>query len=178
MTMKAALDVHYEADRAAAACMIFQDWQDSAPIKLVRVVLPLAVQYRAGRFYERELPCLLAVLRDANQEFEAILIDGFVHLRVGKGLGAHLFEALDYPTTVIGVAKSLLGLADNYVPILRGQSSKPLYISAAGCPVEEAALLVQCMHGPHRIPTLLKIADRYSRGPMLNLKERHEEISE
>jgi deoxyinosine 3'endonuclease (endonuclease V) len=77
----------------------FKHWQDSEPVKVLRIVLPAAREYHAGRFYERELPALLAVLQQADQEFETILIDGFVHLQVGKGLGAHLYEALQYPSS-------------------------------------------------------------------------------
>jgi deoxyribonuclease V len=166
--MKAALDVHYEKDRAVAACVIFQHWLDSEPVKVLRIVLPAAREYHAGRFYERELPALLVVLQQADQEFETILIDGFVNLKpeVGKGLGTHLFESLPYPATVIGVAKNRLKLADHYIPVLRGNSNKPLYVSAVGCSLEEAARSIQRMHGPHRIPTLLKLADRHARGLM------------
>lgn len=161
--MKAALDVHYECDRAVAACVIFQHWQDSVPVRLVRTVVPAVAPYHAGRFYQRELPCLLYVLEQADQEFETILIDGFVHLREGKGLGHNLFETLPYHPAIIGVAKSMLKLADLYVPLLRGQSTKPLYISALGCSLDEAARLVGSMHGAYRLPTLLKLADRHAR---------------
>jgi deoxyribonuclease V len=162
--MKAALDVHYEKDRAVAACVIFQHWLDSEPVKVLRIVLPAAREYHAGRFYERELPALLVVLQQADQEFETIIIDGFVHLQVGKGLGAHLYEALQYQSAVIGVAKKELKIADRYIPVLRRRSRKPLYVSAIGCSLEEAARSIQRMHGPHRIPTLLKLADRHARG--------------
>ena len=87
------------------------------------------------------------------------------HLRpdVGKGLGAHLFEALPYDAIIIGVAKKPLNVADRFVPILSGRSAKPLYVSAIGCSLEYAAQSIARMHGPFRIPTLLKIADETSR---------------
>jgi len=163
--VKAALDVCYERDRAMAAAVVFAGWTDDAPTTLVRKILPTAAQYRPGRFFERELPCLLAVLDKAAVNFDTILIDGYVHLRAGneKGLGASLFEALPYQAVVIGVAKSPLAIADRFVPILRGRSSKPLFVSAIGCPVQRAARLVASMHGPYRIPTLLRLADRHAR---------------
>jgi len=164
--MKAALDVHYESRRAIGACVVFDDWSDSEPAALVRVVVPGASPYRPGRFYERELPCLLSVLGRSGCEFETIVIDGYVHLRaeVGKGLGAHLFASLPYSPVVIGVAKSPLKIADRFVAITRGRSARPLFVSAIGCPVEQAAQSIASMHGPHRIPTLLKLADRHARG--------------
>lgn len=164
--MKAALDVHYENDMARAACVVFEDWWDSKPAELIRVSVPTPSQYRPGRFYERELPCLMSVLQRANREFDTIIIDGFVHLRpgVGKGLGVHLYESLSYSPVIVGVAKRPLKVADHFVRIIRGRSRRPLYISSIGCPVEEAARLVTSMHGSYRIPTLLKIADQLARG--------------
>jgi len=163
--MKAAVDVHYESDRAVAACIVFRTWQDSRPLTCVRVVLPPAAQYRAGRFYERELPCLLSVLQEANHHFDTIIIDGYTHLlpAIGKGLGARLAESLPYSAVIIGVAKNPLQIADRFVPVLRGRSKKPLYVSAIGCSAAAAARLIASMHGPHRIPTLLQIVDRYGR---------------
>jgi deoxyribonuclease V len=152
-----------------AACVVFNHWRDSTPTDLIRVVVPSTPKYRAGRFYERELPCLLSVLERAGREFETIVIDGYVHLKaeVGKGLGIHLFESLSYAPVVIGVAKNPLKVADSFVPINRGRSRKPLFVSAIGCPVEEAARSILSMHGPHRIPTLLKLADRHARAACL-----------
>lgn len=163
--MKAVLDVHYAYDRSFAACVVFDTWVDSAPTELIRVVVPGAPPYHTGRFYERELPCLISVLQRADREFEAIVIDGYVHLRtdVGKGLGAYLFEALPYAPVVIGVAKTPLQVATGAVPIIRGKSNRPLFVSAIGCPVAQAAQSVVSMHGPYRIPTLLRLADRHAR---------------
>jgi deoxyribonuclease V len=163
--VKAAVDVSYRDDSAVAACVAFDAWSDGEPAWLVRETLPAAARYRAGRFFERELPCLMAVLGKAAMPFEVILIDGYVHLRAdqGAGLGARLAEALPYPAVVIGVAKSPLAIADRFVPITRGRSRKPLLVSAIGCPVERAAALVVGMHGPFRIPTMLRLADRLGR---------------
>jgi deoxyribonuclease V len=165
-SMKAALDVYYENNRSTAACVVFKNWSDSKPTEFIRVVVPSTSQYRAGRFYLRELPCLMSVLQRAGQEFQTIVIDGYVHLKndVGKGLGMHLFESLSYSPVVIGVAKNPLKVADHFVPINRGRSRKPLFVSAVGCSVDEAAQSVLSMHGSHRIPTLLKLADQQARG--------------
>jgi deoxyribonuclease V len=105
------------------------------------------------------------VLKEADQEFETILIDGFVHLlkENGKGLGVHLYESLPYSTTIIGVAKNPLKVADQFVTIYRGRSKRALYISAIGCPLEQASRLISGMHGSYRIPTLLKVAHQQSR---------------
>jgi deoxyribonuclease V len=167
--LKAALDVHYGSDRPIAACVVFNHWWDSTPTDLIRAAVPCTPEYRAGRFYKRELPCLLSVLERAGREFETLVIDGYVHLtaEVGKGLGIHLFESLPYAPVVIGVAKNPLKIAERFVPIHRGRSRKPLFVSAAGCPVQEAARSILSMHGPYRIPTLLKQADHHARAACL-----------
>jgi deoxyribonuclease V len=163
--MKAVLDVHYAKERAFAACIVFNTWLDSEPTETYRAVVPVLSRYRAGSFYERELPCLLAVLNHTKHQYSTIVIDGFVHLKkpVGKGLGVHLYESLPYSTVVIGVAKSPLNMAECFVPIFRGKSKKPLYISSVGCEVEKAATSILNMHGPYRIPTLLLLADQHAR---------------
>ena len=163
--MKAALDVHYDRQRAVVSCVVFNTWLDSEPSEVIRAVVPPASQYRSGRFYERELPCLMSVLNQTRHQFGTIVIDGFVHLKadVGKGLGTHLFESLPYTAEVIGVAKNPLKVADRFVTINRGRSKKPLYVSAVGCPVEQAAKSIISMHGLYRIPTLLKLADQHAR---------------
>ena len=50
------------------------------------------------------------------------------------------------------------------LPVLRGESLRPLFVSAAGMDHARAAALVQGMHGAYRVPTLLKRADQLARG--------------
>jgi len=45
------------------------------------------------------------------------------------------------------------------IPVVRGVSRRPLFVTTAGINAEEAAKGVQAMHGPYRIPTLLKLVD-------------------
>jgi deoxyribonuclease V len=163
--MKAALDVYYQSNSSTAACVVFENWQDSRPTEIIQTVLPSTPPYCAGRFYLREFPCLLSVLEQADRRFETLVIDGYVHLKdhVGKGLGTHLFESLWYSPAVIGVAKKPLKVADHFVPINRGRSSRPLFVSAMGCSVDRAARSISRMHGPYRIPTLLKLTDQTAR---------------
>jgi deoxyribonuclease V len=163
--MRAIVDAHYGRDRTTAACLVFRSWADPAPIEIICTMGPAAAAYRSGRFYERELPILMTVLQAAGQDFETIVIDGYVHLQasIGKGLGTHLHETLAYHPAVVGVAKSPLRVADRLVPVCRGRSRRPLFVSAIGCPAEEAVRSITGMHGPYRIPTLLKQADQYAR---------------
>jgi deoxyribonuclease V len=64
---------------------------------------------------------------------------------------------------VIGVAKTAFRTATHAVPVLRGHSARPLYITAAGMPAREAADLVRHMTGPFRLPDALRRADTLAR---------------
>jgi deoxyinosine 3'endonuclease (endonuclease V) len=89
-------------------------------------------------------------------------VDGYVVLGTRPGLGSHLFEALDGRIPVIGVAKSEFAGSDA-ARVSRGRSGRPLFITAVGMSVETAAACIQAMHGPYRIPTLLRHVDRLAR---------------
>ncbi len=164
--MKAVLDVHYDEQIAHAACVEFLKWNDTDPVRAITVSTRVLSDYRPGRFFERELPCLLTVLKRARRQYESLIIDGYVFLKepVVNGLGAHLEQVLPYSPEVIGVAKNPLRVADRFVTITRGKSKKPLFISSVNIPVEEAAKLVAGMDGAFRIPTLIRLADKVCRG--------------
>jgi deoxyribonuclease V len=79
------------------------------------------------------------------------------------GLGAHLHEALERKCAVVGVAKSFYFRGPNVAEILRGGSRRPLFVTAVGLPLEQAADGVRAMHGKHRIPALLNRVDELSK---------------
>lgn len=164
--MLACTDVHYRATGARGACVLFRAWTDAAPAAEHTVTVPTPGEYHPGRFFERELPVLLELLRGLPDPLNAILIDGYVWLgsRGEPGLGAHLFDALGERVPVIGVAKTAYRGSGFAVPVLRGQGHRPLYVTAAGTDPQQAAEHVRGMHGEHRIPTLLARVDRLSRG--------------
>ena len=64
---------------------------------------------------------------------------------------------------MIGVAKSAFRTATHAVPVLRGTSARPLYVTVAGMPRTDAADLVRRMAGRHRIPDALRRADTLAR---------------
>ncbi len=163
--MIAAVDVHYLDAGATAAGVLFSRWASERPAVELRELIEEVEPYEPGSFYRRELPCLLKLLRAVKQQVETIIVDGYVWLGPGNrpGLGAHLYKALDEQIPVIGVAKSPFKGAVNAQPILRGRSLKPLYVTAAGVDAGLAAENIKSMHGPHRIPTLLKRVDELCR---------------
>jgi deoxyribonuclease V len=163
--MIAAVDVDYRDGFAVAACIEFEDWtSERASRELVEVLSPIE-PYQPGEFYRRELPCILKVLNALETLPRICVIDGFVWLgsREKPGLGAHLFEALGGKVAVVGVAKTQFRGAGPAVEILRGESRKPLWISAAGMDLHEAASAIARMGGGFRMPTLIKRADQLCR---------------
>jgi deoxyribonuclease V len=162
--MIACVDVDYREKEAVAACVLFRAWTDADSASEHVERLPGVEPYRPGEFYRRELPCLLAVLRDVAEPLETVVIDGYVWLRDEDtpGLGGHLFEALGRSVPIVGVAKTRFAGASAEA-VCRGDSRRPLYVSAAGMERVVAARCVQLMHGPYRIPTLLKRVDQLCR---------------
>jgi deoxyribonuclease V len=163
--MIACVDVDYRDEGAVAACLLFRNWTDAEPAGEHICRIERVEPYQPGQFYKRELPCLLAVLEKAAQPLDMVVVDGYVWLgdETRPGLGAHLYEELGKSVPVVGVAKTHFAGAKAARPVLRGDSGKPLYVTAAGVAVEEVARQVQAMHGPFRIPTLLKRVDQLCR---------------
>jgi deoxyribonuclease V len=160
----ACVDVDYRDDHALAACVLFRTWTDALSAGTHREGVAPVQPYQPGQFYRRELPCILAVLGKVQEPLEAVVVDGYVWLQDDQspGLGGHLHAALKLP--VIGVAKTHFLGARAAKPIWRGASQKPLYVTAAGMDVDAAARHVRSMHGPYRVPTLLKLVDLLCRG--------------
>lgn len=154
-------DVHYPPQGGAwAAGLLSARWDDPAPAAEQLVFVPEVAEYSPGDFYRRELPCLLALLGALTVTPAVIVVDGHAWLNGRPGLGARLHEATGLP--VVGVAKRRF-FEGEALPLVRGGSQSPLYISAAGMSAEEARAHVASMHGPYRLPTLLKQVDRRCR---------------
>ncbi|MEY3209787.1 MAG: hypothetical protein RIT28_268 [Pseudomonadota bacterium] len=154
-------DVHYPPLGGAwAAGVTCATWDAPTPAAERLVFVPEVADYEPGAFYRRELPCLLALLHTLTQAPSVIVVDGHAWLNGRPGLGARLHEVTGLP--VVGVAKRRFFEGDA-LPLVRGGSQSPLYVSAAGVPAEEALACVASMHGPHRLPTLLKRVDRLCR---------------
>jgi len=164
--MIACVDVDYRASGAVAACVLFRAWDDAVGVSETVVPIARVEPYEPGKFYRRELPCLLAVLEAAGGAPDVVVVDGYVWLADERepGLGAHLHQALGGRAAVVGVAKTRFAGAGAAREVLRGTSRLPLFVTAAGMDVDVAAGHVRAMHGPHRTPTLLKRVDQLCRG--------------
>jgi deoxyribonuclease V len=167
----ACVDVSYREGCAVAGCLLFEAWTDERPARELVLRTGVAAPYRSGEFYRRELPAIQAVLGRVDVPLDAVVIDGYVWLGASRpGLGAYLYEALGERVPVIGVAKSAWTGphassvdARRAIPLRRGRSEKPLFVTAVGIDLLLAASLVAGMHGAHRIPTLLHEIDRLVR---------------
>ncbi len=160
--MKAAIDVHYHNDDyAVASGVLFSDWQAACSEARISVKIDRIKPYQPGRFFERELPCILALLDAIQPQPELLIIDGFVTLgdEARAGLGTHLYNALGGRIPVIGVAKSSFANSPDSQQVVRGGSQRPLYVTSIGIDHAEAKHLIASMHGQFRVPTLLKLAD-------------------
>ena len=162
--MIAALDVQYDqtTSSALAAAVVFQNWDDEEPFRQYTVRCHDIADYVPGQFYQRELPCLLAVLSEIQEPIDVVVIDGYVSLGEKPGLGIHLWEALQRQKAVVGVAKTRFYSA-SAVEVCRGSSKSPLFVTAVGMEAAEAAAMVATMAGPHRNPKLFKNADQLAR---------------
>ena len=166
--MIACLDVNYRGNRAFAACVLIADWPDGSLSGSLISHCLTAAPYQAGRFYRRELSALTGVLEKVTAPLDAVVVDGYVWLDQEEtpGLGAYLYRKLGETVPVIGVAKSRFRNEAFSCRVFRGRSLRPLYVTAAGMNQQEAADHILVMHGPHRIPTVIKKADRLCRNPI------------
>ena len=161
--MFAAMDVDYRDDRVVAAMVMFEAWTDDSPVSESSIHhLGAAPPYTPGAFYERELPYLVPLIERLVTRPEVVVIDGYVWLGPDRpGLGKHLHDRIGVP--VIGVAKTSFAGAIA-TEVLRGESAQPLYITSVGIDEAIAAAHIREMHGPFRIPTVLKRVDSLARG--------------
>jgi deoxyribonuclease V len=160
-----AVDVDYREGRAWVAGILFRDWGDAQAAAERVVACEVAGDYRPGEFFRRELPCIECLLRKIGQPVDCIVVDGYVYLGSERrpGLGKHLFDAVGQRIPVIGVAKTAFRDTPAATAVFRGQSTRPLYVTAAGVSDELARQRIRSMHGGHRMPTLLQRADRRCR---------------
>ena len=159
------VDVHYSGTEAVAAGVVFKDIESSVIYREYIEKINKVHDYIPGQFYKRELPVLLAVINTVHEEIHTIIVDGYVWLSDDRqpGLGWYLYSALEEKIPVIGVAKSEYKDISGAIKIYRGRSNKPLYVTSAGLPENEAIRLIKMMHGDFRIPTLLKYVDNLAR---------------
>lgn len=161
-----AIDVDYrENSTANVAGILFKKGEDEKPYKTITKKVENIASYESGQFYKRELPCILALLKEIKEEnLDYIIVDGYVFLNENKkGLGAYLYDAIEQKIPIIGVAKNAYSNILEETHIYRGESKKALFITSVGINLEEAKKRIKDMHGEYRNPTLLKEVDQACR---------------
>lgn len=162
-----AFDTYYYENKAKTVCLSFEHWTSSESVNVSSELVEDIAEYVPGAFYKRELPCILSLMKKLPAEsVEAIIVDGFVYLddEQKPGLGKYLYEQLEQKIPVIGVAKTNFATIErNKQLVFRGQSERPLYVTAVGMNLEEAAAKVKSMSGTYRIPDLLKQLDQLTK---------------
>ncbi|MFE6650255.1 endonuclease V [Nocardioides sp. NPDC057772] len=164
VTRFGAADAHYPLSGGGHAALVVSGGPEFGTIIEQRTAwLAEVADYAPGRFYERELPALTALLADTDP-LDVLIVDGYVDLDPDgrPGLGRHVWNAGLAPA-VIGVAKTAFRSATHAEPVLRGSSSRPLYVTAAGISQTDAAYLVRTMSGTARLPEALRLVDRLAR---------------
>ncbi|MGV3611421.1 MAG: endonuclease V [Fluviicola sp.] len=161
-------DTFYGEGYAKTAVIGIADWDSSQAAFVLTDVIHELLDYESGAFYKRELPCLMSIIHKMNLDFskDILVIDGYVILSdEGKlGLGGYLFNELGGRIPVIGVAKNdFVSLHNLKKPLYRGESGKPLFVTAIGYDLQKAHEKITQMHGEFRIPTMLKLADQTCR---------------
>ncbi|MEZ0128697.1 endonuclease V [Flavobacterium sp. LBUM151] len=162
-----AFDTYYFDGKAKTVCLEFEKWNESENFKIHTEIIDNVEEYIPGEFYRRELPCIMSLLNQIDlKTVDVIIVDSFVYLDDEKkyGLGGHLYEKLNKEIPIIGVAKTnFASIEKDKIDILRGDSQKPLFITAIGIELDDVVQKVASMAGEFRIPTLLKELDRLTK---------------
>lgn len=182
-----AIDVYYYPQESWKSYTVsgvkFKSWDSKEPDEIIRFTKSKSdnnlciAPYVSGSFKDRELPCILEFLKQENlKDVDTIIIDGYVilvnnELESINTLGTSLYSELCVNglghISVVGIAKSKYhdeSMMIESVPVLRGDAIRPIYVTAAGwISSGEAAEKVRSMYGEHRLPDLIKLADKYSK---------------
>ena len=159
-----AIDVDYPDTGGARGALVVAGEPTFGTLLDERVAwLDDVAPYEPGAFYKRELPAIHALL-DPLPPLDLLIVDGYVDLDPDgrPGLGAHVRDELGIP--VVGVAKTAFRGATHAVAVRRGGAGRPLFVTAAGVPLPDAAAMVAAMAGPFRLPDALRRVDALARG--------------
>lgn len=160
--MIAIFDVGSVGESALVGCVAIENFSDTEPLSEWIVEGGSVGPYVPGEFYRRELRPLIRAVRSAP-DLSVCVIDAYVDLGedAAPGPGRILFEQTGVP--VVGVAKSrYLGTPTEF-EVLRGESQRPLFVSAAGLNNDRAREYVRAMAGMGRIRSMIRRAHQLSK---------------
>jgi len=159
------VDVFYYQGSAKCVAGVFESWDSRCFKKIYEINVGDFDDYVPGEFFRRELPCIMQLLEVVKEQYDYILVDGYVFLGFIKkpGLGKYLWDNLCVKKPIIGVAKNYFKETPEEYFIFRGRSKKPLYITAIDIPLNVAKENIAKMYGEYRIPDLIKKIDLETR---------------
>lgn len=166
----ACFDVYYYSNYAKACCIVFEVNPIERIIATYSEKISPVCEYIPGKFYKRELPCIIEVYKKINEDIDLIIIDGYTLIGSNKGLGGYLYEYLNKSIPVIGVAKTYFYGVSNYVEVYRGNSKKPLYVTSIGIDLIISENIIKELSGEFRIPYILREVDKMTKNKLLNIK--------
>lgn len=164
------LDVYYQDIEnktiASVAGIRFMGVENHTILNEYRIIVNDVEPYQSGKFYKREMPCLLALIEKIGEPFDVIVIDGYVYLNGTDkaGLGKYLYDNLVIKKPVIGIAKTHFYDIGQEYAIHRGISKHPLYVTCVDFDLNLAKNFVQTLQGKNTIPDMIKMVDLLSRG--------------
>lgn len=173
-------DVFYNENLNSAhiAAIAIEDWSSDTIIKSWEIDKQgIDCEYIPGQFYKRELPCLIELWNNIDEQdkkqISTIIVDGFYNIWDGRhGLGHHFYDWLcenGYSVEVVGIAKSPCRETSEFtLPVFRTEESKKCKCRSAlwvnGSNMEnDYQSKVLSMDGKYRIPTMIKAVDKLSR---------------
>lgn len=174
--MIVAFDTYYYGGFSYTVAGVFDEWvSEKAKYFVCNRRAGIDAEYKPGELYKRELPCIMACLEKINVDYiTSLVVDGFVWVvddngnrkpGLGKRLHDAVLEKYGRNIPVIGIAKNPYhSEIPNCKEVLRGKSSKPLYVTCTEDSfLERYSVVVKLMFGEHRIPNILKAIDTKTR---------------
>ena len=63
--MKLAVDAYYVGSKAKVVGVLFENFSNKKPLKIISKLVDDVAPYESGSFYKRELPCIVSLLQDS-----------------------------------------------------------------------------------------------------------------
>lgn len=71
------VDVSYSDDSALAAGIVIESWESNVVVERLTAKVDGLASYIPGKFYLRELPCIIELLKHVEHPLECIVVDGW-----------------------------------------------------------------------------------------------------
>ena len=161
-----AININFQENQDTVAGVLFTRWNSGRAESVLSVKVENTESFIGGEIFGRELKVVNALLSQCKSKLDYIVLDGLVFSdgHSEAGLGKYIYDQLEEKVVVIGVSNKLVKGLPEECGLCRGDSGTPLYVTAVSVGLSQAKELITSMHGKFRMPTLLKLAEKKSRG--------------